>query len=61
MGKNSASPWRALLQIGELRPRARPRESIGLTELRLMPALRGTARESLAFLALRSGKLFAGH
>ena len=38
-------PCRTLLQIGELRPRARPRESIVLTELRLMPAPRGTARE----------------
>ena len=61
MGRNSAWPCRTLLQIGELRPRARPRESIVLTELRLMPAPRLTARELLADLTPQSGNLFAGH
>ena len=54
-------PCRTLLQIGELRPRARPRESMRMAELRLCRPQGERPGSSWRHLALRSGKLFAGH
>ena len=61
MGRNSAWPCRTLLQIGELRPRARPRESMRMAELHLCRPQGERPGSSWRHLALRSGKLFAGH
>ena len=54
-------PCRTLLQIGELRPRARPRESMRMAELHLCRPQGERPGSSWRHLALRSGRLFAHH